>query len=81
MEFSGGLAVKDPTLSLLWLGEGLIPGQGSFVCSGCSQKKKKKRKEIQDLKGPLVKIVLLADNLARIGRAGEREFNWAKGGE
>ena len=44
-------------------------------------KKKKKRKEIQDLKGPLVKIVLLADNLARIGRAGEMEFNWAKGGE
>lgn len=39
-EFPGGLAVKDPTLTLLWPGP--IPGGGTSTCRWHSQKKKKK---------------------------------------
>ena len=38
--------VKDPALSLPWLGlrfgAGLIPGLGTSSCHGCSQKEKEK---------------------------------------
>ena len=45
MEFPGGLVVKDPELSRLWLGSllwcGFKPSTGSFAWWGHSQKKKK----------------------------------------
>ena len=46
MEFPGGLEVKDPEVSRLWLGSllwcGFKPSTGSFAWWGHSQKKKKK---------------------------------------
>lgn len=41
-EFPGGLAVKDPVLSLLWIGSlqwcGFEPWPGKFACCGRDQK-------------------------------------------
>ena len=39
--FSGGLAVNDSALSLLWW----IPGPGTSACRRHSQQKKKKKKK------------------------------------
>ena len=44
LKFPGGSQVKDPVLSLLWLGSLLwrgLPGPRTFVCRERSQKKKK----------------------------------------
>ena len=42
MDFPGGLAVKDPVLSLLW--HRFDPCLGTSACSRHGQKKKKKEK-------------------------------------
>ena len=51
MEFPCGAVIKDPVL-LVALGqccdENWIPGLGTSMCHGCSQKKKKKEKKKEE---------------------------------